>query len=42
VTGGEQAVPGLRFVGFRPVPGQIRYSSIEAGRAARAIVSSVG
>jgi cation diffusion facilitator CzcD-associated flavoprotein CzcO len=42
VIGGAEAAPGLRFVGFRPVPGQIRCSSIEAARAAKAIASSVG
>ncbi len=38
----ERGVPratsaGLHFVGFVPVPGQIRYMSVEARRAARAI-----
>jgi hypothetical protein len=37
VVGGREAAPGLRFVGFVPVPGQIRRSAIEARRAARAI-----
>jgi hypothetical protein len=33
--GGREAAPGLRFIGFVPVPGQIRYVSVEAGRATR-------
>jgi cation diffusion facilitator CzcD-associated flavoprotein CzcO len=41
VTGGGEVAPGLRFIGFRPVPGQIRYSTVEAKRAARASASSV-
>jgi hypothetical protein len=34
-------IADLRFVGFRPVPGQIRQATLEAERAARAIASSV-
>ena len=42
VVGGGEAAPGLRFIGYRPVPGQIRLSGIEARRAARdSVVSSV-
>jgi putative flavoprotein involved in K+ transport len=36
-VGGREAAPGLRFIGFVPVPGQIRYLGVEAKRAARAI-----
>jgi putative flavoprotein involved in K+ transport len=36
-VGGREAAPGLRFTGFVPVPGQIRYLGVEAKRAARAI-----
>ena len=32
-----EAAPGLRFVGYDPRPGQIRYMGTEAERAARAI-----
>jgi putative flavoprotein involved in K+ transport len=42
VVGGGEAAPGLRFIGFRPVPGQIRDCALEAERAGRAIASSVG
>ncbi|HET8758461.1 MAG TPA: NAD(P)/FAD-dependent oxidoreductase [Solirubrobacteraceae bacterium] len=41
VPDGGEGAPGLRFVGFRPVPGQIRQATLEAERAARAIASSV-
>ena len=37
VAGGREAAPGLRFVGFRPIPGQIRLLGIEARKAAREI-----
>jgi cation diffusion facilitator CzcD-associated flavoprotein CzcO len=37
VVGGGEARPGLRFLGFVPVPGQIRFASAEASRAARQI-----
>lgn len=37
VVGGGEAAPGLRFVGFRPLPGQIRFIGLEARRAAREI-----
>jgi cation diffusion facilitator CzcD-associated flavoprotein CzcO len=36
-VGGREAAPGLRFIGFVPVPAQIRYLGVEAKRAARAI-----
>ena len=36
-TGGREAAPGLRFVGFVPVPGLIRRAGIEARRAAREV-----
>jgi putative flavoprotein involved in K+ transport len=36
-VGGRATAPGLRFIGFVPVPGQIRYVGVEAKRAARAI-----
>jgi cation diffusion facilitator CzcD-associated flavoprotein CzcO len=39
-TGAAEAAPGLRFVGFVPVPGQIRHMGVEARRAARAITHS--
>jgi len=35
--GGREAAPGLRFIGFVPRPGQIRYIGVEAKRAARTI-----
>lgn len=41
VVGGREAAPGLRFIGFVPVPGQIRQVSIEAKRAARDITCRV-
>jgi hypothetical protein len=34
---GEEAAPGLRFVGYVPRPGQIGYMGREAKRAAKAI-----
>jgi cation diffusion facilitator CzcD-associated flavoprotein CzcO len=37
VRRGEEAAPGLRFVGYVPQPGQIRAMGIEARRAARGI-----
>jgi putative flavoprotein involved in K+ transport len=36
-VGGGEAAAGLRFIGYVPVPGQIRYVAVEAKRAARAI-----
>jgi hypothetical protein len=36
--GGPSAAPGLRFLGYRPGPGQIGYIAREARRAARGIV----
>jgi hypothetical protein len=33
-VGGREAAPGLRFIGFVPVPAQIRYVDIEAKHAA--------
>lgn len=36
-VGGDEAAPGLRFIGFVPVPAQIRYLGVEAKRAARLI-----
>jgi cation diffusion facilitator CzcD-associated flavoprotein CzcO len=36
-VGGGEAAPGLRFIGYVPGPGQIRYMSREARRAARGI-----
>lgn len=40
VAGGREVAPGLRFVGFRPVPAQIRLLGIEARTAAREIARS--
>ncbi len=39
ITG--EAVPGLRFVGYDPRPGQLRYLGHEASRAAKAIARAV-
>lgn len=36
-VGGGEAAPGLRFIGYVPVPGQIHHVTVEAKRAARAI-----
>jgi putative flavoprotein involved in K+ transport len=36
-VGGHEAAPGLRFIGFVPMPGQLRYMGVEAKRAAHAI-----
>jgi hypothetical protein len=36
-----EPAPGLHFVGFVPVPGQIRRMGVEARRAARAIARSL-
>lgn len=41
-VGGGEAAPGLRFLGFVPVPGQVRHVGIEAKRAARAIAHQRG
>jgi cation diffusion facilitator CzcD-associated flavoprotein CzcO len=41
-VGGEEAAPGLRFIGYVPRPGQIGYIGREGKRAAKAIASSVG
>ena len=37
---GEEAAPGLRFIGYVPRPGQIGYVGGEAKRAAKAIAKS--
>jgi hypothetical protein len=37
VHGGPAALPGLRFIGYQPRPGQIGYVGAEATRAARQI-----
>ena len=37
VLGGEEAAPGLRFVGFVPLPGLLRRVGVEARRAEREI-----
>jgi cation diffusion facilitator CzcD-associated flavoprotein CzcO len=41
VHGGRAATPGLRFIGYRPRPGQIGELGREAGRAASAIKSEL-
>jgi cation diffusion facilitator CzcD-associated flavoprotein CzcO len=41
IHGGPAAVPGLRFIGYRPAPGQIGDMGREARRAARAIRSEL-
>jgi cation diffusion facilitator CzcD-associated flavoprotein CzcO len=41
VIGDAAAAPGLRFLGFAPVPGQIRRVSAEASNAARAIFTEL-
>jgi hypothetical protein len=40
IADGRAAVPGLRFVGFVPVPGQLGRISAEARRAAREIAAA--
>jgi hypothetical protein len=37
---GDEAAPGLRFVGYVPYPAMIRYAAGEAKRAAKAIAAS--
>jgi hypothetical protein len=37
VVGGGEAAPGLRFVGYVPRPGQIRFMGHEAKRVASEI-----
>ena len=37
VHGGDPAAPGLRFIGYRPQPAQIRHMGREARRAARSV-----
>jgi cation diffusion facilitator CzcD-associated flavoprotein CzcO len=37
IHGGDPAAPGLRFIGYRPRPAQIRHMGREAKRAAKAI-----
>ena len=39
--GGKAAAPGLRFIGYRPRPGQIGHIGREAQRAARAIKNEI-
>jgi putative flavoprotein involved in K+ transport len=34
---GSEAAPGLRFIGYRPIPAQMRHSGRQAKRAAKAI-----
>jgi cation diffusion facilitator CzcD-associated flavoprotein CzcO len=41
VHGGPAAAPGLRFVGYKPRPGQIGYMGREAMRAAREITDDL-
>ena len=41
VAAGREAAPGLRFVGFTPLPGQIRLFGLEARRAAAAVSREV-
>jgi putative flavoprotein involved in K+ transport len=38
---GEAAAPGLRFVGFMPLPAQMRHMGFEAKRAAKAIAGEM-
>jgi hypothetical protein len=42
VHGGPAALPGLRFIGYRPAPGQIGDMGREGRRAARAIKRETG
>ena len=42
VHGGPAALPGLRFIGYRPAPGQIGDMGREGRRAARAIERETG
>ena len=41
VLRGEEAAPGLRFIGYVARPGQIGFMSVEAKRAAKAIASEL-
>jgi putative flavoprotein involved in K+ transport len=41
VRRGEEAAPGLRFVGYRPLPAHIGHMGGEAKRAAQAIVRAI-
>jgi hypothetical protein len=41
IHGGPAAMPGLRFIGYTPRPGQIGYMGGEAKRAAKAIAREV-
>jgi cation diffusion facilitator CzcD-associated flavoprotein CzcO len=41
IVAGEAAAPGLRFVGYRPIPAQMRHAGREATRAANAIASEL-
>jgi cation diffusion facilitator CzcD-associated flavoprotein CzcO len=42
VAGGLEAAPGLRFIGFTPLPGQIRLFGVEARGAAAAVAHQLG
>jgi hypothetical protein len=41
VLRGEEAAPGLRFIGYVARPGQIGFMGVEAKRAAKAIASEL-
>jgi cation diffusion facilitator CzcD-associated flavoprotein CzcO len=41
VVDGEAAAPGLRFVGYMPIPAQMRHAGREATRAANAIARAL-
>jgi cation diffusion facilitator CzcD-associated flavoprotein CzcO len=38
---GAEAVPGLRFIGYMPIPAQMRHSGKQARRAAKAIAGTM-
>ena len=41
VVDGEEAAPGLRFIGYMPIPAQMRHAGRQATRAANAIASEL-
>jgi hypothetical protein len=41
VVDGDEVAPGLRFIGYMPIPAQLRHSGRMARRAAKAIAGDV-